>query len=159
PAEAVAEEGVRFFHGTTKAFAENIRSSGFLGAAGKRTRSAGIDSEGVFLYPNDPDAAKTFAKNHEGETEEVEARVNGRIYNSDDGIKKAPNGRHLDDLVDGAYGWENDLQITEIAKDKSIIEQLRKDGYVGVTAPELGIPVTFVFDLDAVSAAEKSEVS
>ena len=151
--------GIRFFHGTTKESADSIRSSGFTGTAGKRTRSAGIDTDGVFLYPNDPDAAMEFAKNHDGDTEVIEARVDGRIYNSDDGIKKAPNGRYLDELVDEAYGWENDLQITEIAKDKSIIDQLRRDGYVAVTAPELGIPVTFVFDLSAVSANSKPDSS
>jgi hypothetical protein len=131
--EAPTGEGVTYFHATNKG--EEIKTNGFIGRIDERSQSAGIKTEGVFLYPNDKEAADIFTKNLGEKAEVLETTVQGNVYDAN---------------AESKYGWEQDKQITEIANDPTIIEQLKKDGYVGITSTELGQPATFVFEPSAV---------
>jgi hypothetical protein len=122
-----------YFHATNKG--DQIRTEGFIGKSDERSLAAGVKTEGVFLYPNDKEAATEFTKNLGEKAEVLETKINGKIYDANTETK---------------YGWEQDKQITEVAKDIDIINKLKEDGYVGVTSTELGQPTTFVFNPESI---------
>ena len=132
--EFVAAQGDTLFH-TTKA--ENvplINKNGFSGKTGEMSKASGGSFEnGTFLYP-EKQSATTFGKNFKS-PEVIETAVQGKIYDANSQTK---------------YGWEDDLQTQEIAKNKEIVDQLKKDGFVGVKSTELGTDAVFVFDNAAI---------
>lgn len=129
-------EGLPYYHATTAENAKLIEQNGFQGNVGRNSmRSHGDMQKGVFLYPNNKGAAETFGTNLKN-PKVLEARINGKVYDANNASK---------------YGWEENLQTQEIASNPKIIEQLRKDGYVGVTSTELGTPATFVFEPKALN--------
>ena len=124
-----------YYHSTESDIANTIEQGGYKTGFGKRSQaSKGSMEKGVFLYPDDVEAADYFGKNLRN-PKTLSNRIDGKIYDAETSSK---------------YGWEDDLQTQEIASDPKIIEQLRKDGYVGVTSTELGTPATFVFDEKAI---------
>jgi len=128
--EFVKAQGEPLYHSTRTENIPSINQKGFTGDIGEMSgKTGGKMEKGVFLY-GDKESADIFGKNFK-DSSTVEAKVNGKIYDANSESK---------------YGWEDDLQIQEIAKDKKIINQLRKDGYVGVNSVELGTPATFVFE-------------
>ncbi len=128
--EFVKAQGEPLYHSTRTENIPSINQKGFTGDIGEMSgKTGGKMEKGVFLY-GDKESADIFGKNFK-DSSTVEVKVNGKIYDANSESK---------------YGWEDDLQIQEIAKDKKIINQLRKDGYVGVNSVELGTPATFVFE-------------
>lgn len=137
PLESLKQEAKTYYHATEADSATKIQNEGFVGSFGKRSQaSKGSMEKGVFLYPDDKEAADIFGKNLKNPVT-IETKVNGKIYDAESMSK---------------YGWEDDLQTQEIANRPDIVEQLRKDGYVGVTSTELGTPTTFVFEPSAIKS-------
>lgn len=119
-----------YYHTTPTKNVSLIEQKGFSGDIDKQSQATGGKMEkGVFLYP-EKESADFFKGNFE-EASVIETRVQGKIYDTN---------------TQNKYGWEDDLQITEIAKDKNIIDQLRKDGFVGIQSTEIGTNVVFIFE-------------
>jgi len=123
-----------YFHSTELKNVDLIERQGFKAKVGERSLSSKGDmSSGVFLY-DDIYPANEFGKNftRQGKNPSViETKVNGRVYDAN---------------TQTQYGWEDNLQIQEIASSPKIISQLKRDGYVGVTSTELGTNATFIFE-------------
>ena len=129
-AEEFGNASPSYYHVTDSSNVSSIEKGGFSGKVGERSiASHGDIKEGTFLYP-DKSSADGFSKNFKNPAT-VEAKVNGKVYDANKETK---------------YGWEDNLQTQEIARDPKILAQLKKDGYVGVTSTEQGTPATFVFD-------------
>lgn len=133
-AEEFVKKNPSYYHATDSSNISSIEKNGFSGKVGNRSVASHSDiNSGTFLYP-DKTSADGFSKNFKNPAT-IETKVNGKIYDANSGTK---------------YGWEDNLQTQEIARDPKILAQLKKDGYSGVTSTELGTPATFVFDKSAV---------
>lgn len=137
-----AKKGETFYHVTTQENAASISKTGFSGNVGEMSKASHGDMQkGVFLY-DEKQPTETFGKNFERVGKKpvvLETKVEGKIYDANTQTK---------------YGWEDELQTQEIASNKKIIDQLRKDGYVGVKSTELGTNVTFVFEPKTVKVSQ-----
>ena len=123
-----------YYHTTKADNVANIERKGFSGDIGDMSKASGGDMQrGVFLY-DEKSSADVFGKNFKNPAV-IEIKINGKVYDANTQTR---------------YGWEDNLQTQEIAKDSKIINQLRKDGYVGVKSTELGTSATFVFEPSAV---------
>jgi|GEM_PF-4391096 len=128
-----------YFHSTPVENVSKIEANGFSGDIGKMSQASGGKMEkGVFLYDK-KSSADTFGKNFKSAST-IETKVNGKVYDANTQTK---------------YGWEDDLQTQEIAKDPKIIAQLKRDGFVGVKSTELGTNATFVFEPSAVKTTSQ----
>ena len=129
-----AQGGQSYFHSTDAKNVPAIEQSGFKASVGERSlASKGDMTKGVFLY-DEVIPANEFGKNFVRQGKKpatIETKVSGKIYDAN---------------INTKYGWEDDLQIQEIASNPKIIEQLKKDGFVGATSTELGTNATFVFE-------------
>jgi len=118
------------FHTTSKEAAQSIEQGGFKGQIGERSAATTlVKNKGVFLY-DDISPTKEFGKNIVRAGKEpavVETRVNGKIFNSTDEY----------------------ASINALAGDTKLINKLKAEGYVGIRGEEMGTPVTFVFDTNA----------
>jgi len=132
-AEEFVDKTPSYYHVTEAPNIAKIESGGFNSNIGSMSQKTGVTQKGVFLY-DDISPTKSFSKNLK-DPKVIETKIEGKVYDANTQSK---------------YGWEDDLQTQEIAKDPKVIEQLRKDGYVGVTSTELGTNATFVFEPSAI---------
>lgn len=140
-AEEFVNKEPSYFHTTKIENVSSIEKQGFSGRAGDMSKASGGNmQEGVFLYP-EKSSAEVFGKNFKNPSI-LETKVNGKIYDANTNTK---------------YGWEDNLQTQEIAKDPKIINQLKDDGYVGVKSTELGTDAVFVFDKSAIKTKSQLE--
>jgi hypothetical protein len=133
-AEEFVNNQPSYFHSTDAKNVPAIEQGGFKASVGERSlASKGDMTSGVFLY-DEVGSADVFGQNFVRQGKKpatIETKVNGKIYDANTQTK---------------YGWEDDLQTQEIASNPKIIEQLKKDGFVGVKSTELGTNATFVFE-------------
>lgn len=140
-AEEFMNKQPTYYHTTKSENVSSIESKGFSGEIGKMSQSSGGKmQDGVFLYP-EKSSANAFGKNFKNPSV-VEVKVSGKVYDANTNTK---------------YGWEDNLQTQEIAKDPKVIAQLKKDGYVGVKSTELGTDAVFIFDSSAIKTKSQLE--
>lgn len=124
-----AQGNKTYYHTTSTDVAPLIEKDGFKAQVGERTMGT-TQGNGVFFY-EDVSPTVNFGKNFTWKGKEptvVEAKINGKIYNSKSQSKS----------------------INALAEDTGLIEQLKADGFVGIRGTENGTPVTFVFEPSAV---------
>lgn len=124
-----AQGNKTYYHTTSTDVAPLIEKDGFKPQIGERTMGT-TQGNGVFFY-EDVSPTVNFGKNFTWKGKEptvVEAKINGKIYNSKSQSKS----------------------INALAEDTGLIEQLKADGFVGIRGTENGTPVTFVFNPSSV---------
>lgn len=132
-----------YFHSTNVKAAQQIKKKGFESRLGANSEGV-TQGEGVWLYPDRADA-DAFGPN-----------IINRDRNIPGSKKKSLKTEVVETQIEGEVFQltDNAEELLEKVGDPEFIEQLKKEGYVGVSGKELGQEQIFIFEPDAIKVKE-----